>query len=249
MVDYSDSIVCDYLEFGWPLGYLYDVHGFPSSNFRNHSGALNFRSEMHSYLQGELTRQSVVVPFTSVPFLNGMAVSPLNTVPKKDTTDRRVILDLSWPPGTSVNDGILPNVVDGSEFQLSYPTVDTIAALVVQKGPGCLIYKHDLKRAYWQFREDPYDFPSLGFKWGDLYFFDIALPMGLRSAAMACQRITNAVSYICEQHGFDVLNYLDDFQGVETPDNADRAVAAGCFTRSFPWMFLFGSHLSTSWNA
>ena len=46
---------------------------------------------------------------------------------------------------------------------------------------------------------------------------------------MACQRITNAVSYICEQHGFDVLNYLDDFQGVETPDNADRAF---CFTQS-----------------
>lgn len=206
------------------MGYLYDVHCFPSSNFRSHSGALNFWPEMHSYLQGELTRQSVVGPFTSVSFHNGMALS-------------------------SLNDGILPNVVDGSEFQLSYPTVDTIAALVVQKGPGCLIYKHDLKRAYWQFREDPYDFPSLGFKWDDLYFFDIALPMGLRSAAMACQRITNAVSYICEQHGFDVLNYLDDFQGVETPDNADRAVAAGCFTRSFPWMFLFGSHLSTSWNA
>lgn len=32
LVDYSDSIVCDYLEFGWPVGYLYDVHGFPSSN-------------------------------------------------------------------------------------------------------------------------------------------------------------------------------------------------------------------------
>ena len=206
------------------MGYLYDVHCFPSSNFRSHSGALNFWPEMHSYLQGELTRQSVVGPFTSVSFHNGMALS-------------------------SLNDGILPNVVDGSEFQLSYPTVDTIAALVVQKGPGCLIYKHDLKRAYWQFREDPYDFPSLGFKWDDLYFFDIALPMGLRSAAMVCQRITNAVSYICEQHGFDVHNYLDDFQGVETPDNADRAVAAGCFTRSFAWMFLFGSHLSTSWNA
>lgn len=95
LVDYSDSIVCDYLEFGWPVGYLYDVHGFPSSNFRNHSGALHFRSEMHSYLQGELNRQSVVGPFTSVPFRNSMAVSPLNTVPKKDTTDRRVILDLS----------------------------------------------------------------------------------------------------------------------------------------------------------
>ena len=223
LVNYCDSIVCDYLEFGWPVGYLYDVHGFPLSNFRNHSGALNFPSDMHSYLQGELARKSVVGPFISVPFRNGMAVSPLYTVPKKDTSERRVILDLSWPPGTSVNDGILPNVLDGSEFQLSYPTVDSIAALVVQKGPGCLIYKRDLKRAYRQFRVDPYDFPLLGFKWEDQYFFDIVLPMGLRSAAMACQRITNAVSYICAQHGFDVLNYLDDFQGVETPDNADRA--------------------------
>ena len=54
--------------------------------------------------------------------------------------------------------------------------------------------------------------------------------MGLRSAAMACQRITSAISYICSRRGFDVLNYLDDFQGVEVPDTA---TAAFRFLQSF----------------
>ena len=151
-----------------------------------------------------------------------MAVSPLNTVPKKDTMECRVILDLSWPPDTSVNDAILPNLVDGLEFQLCYPTMDDIADLVVQKGPGCLIYKRYLKGAYRQFQVDPYNFPSLGFKWNCQYFFDIVLPIGLRSAAMACQRITNAVSYICSLHGFDVLNYLDDFTRGGDADHTDH---------------------------
>jgi len=32
--------------------------------------------------------------------------SPLNTVAKRDSDERRVIVDLSWLCGTSVNDGI-----------------------------------------------------------------------------------------------------------------------------------------------
>ena len=75
-----------------------------------------------------------------------------------------------------------------------------------------------------QFRRvDPYDFPLLGFHWNDSYYFDVVVPMGLRSAAMACQRITSGISYICSRRGFDVLNYLDDFQGVELPYKAATA--------------------------
>ena len=92
-----------------------------------------------------------------------------------------------------------------------------------------MIYKCDLRKAYRQFYVDPYDFPLLGFHWNDCYYFDVVLPMGLRSAAMACQRITSGISYVCSQQGFDVLNYLDDFQGVEVPDNAATAF---CFLQS-----------------
>ena len=48
--------------------------------------------------------------------------------------------------------------------------------------------------------------------------------MGLRMAAMACQRVTTAVREICSRVGYDVFNYLDDFIGVE--ETRDRAEAA-----------------------
>ena len=104
-----------------------------------------------------------------------------------------------------------------------YPTVDSIANLIVAKGQGCLIYKCDLKRAYRQFAVDPYDYPLLGFEWNNEYYFDTVLPMGLRSAAMACQCVTSAVAFISQSNGYDVLNYLDDFQGVESTESACSA--------------------------
>ena len=82
-----------------------------------------------------------------------------------------------------------------------------------------------------------YDYEQFGFPVSQLqsvftgmtYYFDVVLPMGLRSATMACQRITSGISYVCSQQGFDVLNYLDDFQGVEVPGNAATAF---CFLQS-----------------
>ena len=46
--------------------------------------------------------------------------------------------------------------------------------------------------------------------------------MGLRSAAMACQRVTNSVCFLLSQAGCSALSYLDDFMGVSTPHNAGR---------------------------
>jgi hypothetical protein len=60
----------------------------------------------------------------------------------------------------------------------------------------------------------------LGFLGKITYFFRV-LSIGLRSAAYICQRVTNAVSYICDFHyGLQVINYLDDFAGCNTPDKA-----------------------------
>ena len=73
------------------------------------------------------------------------------------------------------------------------------------------------------FLVDPLDYPLLGYCWKHSLYFDLVLPMGLRSAAMACQRITNAVCYICEMEGHHILSYLDDFIGVATPDIAWQA--------------------------
>ena len=104
--DYHDNVIVDYLEFSWPVGYDYEKYGFPVSQLHNHSGAINYPNELDIYLEAELARHSIAGPFLSPPFSGRIAISPLNSVPKKDSTERRIILDLSWPLNTSVNTGI-----------------------------------------------------------------------------------------------------------------------------------------------
>ena len=44
--------------------------------------------------------------------------------------------------------------------------------------------------------------------------------MGLRSAAYICQRVTNAIRFMCQMLHITIVNYLDDFAGTEQPDLA-----------------------------
>lgn len=99
-------------------------------------------------------------------------------------------------------------------ISLTYPTIDSIVDAVISLGHGCLLYKCDLKKAYRQFPVDPKDYHLLGYTWDNEFYFDMVLTMGLRSAAMACQRSNSAVSWISQQQGCSFFNYLDDFIGV-----------------------------------
>lgn len=92
-------------------------------------------------------------------------------------------------------------------------------------GTGCLWFKRDLKRAYHQLPVDPFDYPLLGYLWRDYLYFDVCLPMGLRSADMACQCVTNAVCFMLAQAGCQVLSYLDDFMGISPPSTASEHFA------------------------
>lgn len=216
--DYPDNIICEFLEFGWPLGYHSEV--LPVFDLRNHRGALNFPAAVESYLTDEIHLGRVAGPFDVIPFTDAFVASPLNTVPKRDSSERRVIVDLSWPCGHSVNDGIPRDSFLGDPLDLSYPTIDAIVDAVVSLGRGCLLYKRDLRKAYRQFPVDPFDYHLLGYSWDGHFYFDTVLTMGLRSAAMACQRSTSAVSWILAQRGRAVFNYLDDFIGISPSSDA-----------------------------
>lgn len=136
---------------------------------------------------------------------------------KRDSQERRVIVDLSWPSGSSVNDGIPSGSFLGELFELTYPTIDAIVSAIVSLGRGCMLYKRDLRKAYRQFPVDPHDYYLLGYPWNRQFYFDTVLTMGLRSAAMACQRSTSAVSWILNRRGLSTFNYLDDFIGFSPP--------------------------------
>ena len=86
-------------------------------------------------------------------------------------------------------------------------------------GPGCLLYKRDLKGAFRQFGIDPGDYSFTGLSWEDSIFIDTRLAMGLRSASYCCQSVTELVAKLASRQAH-VLVYLDDFGGVEAKDKA-----------------------------
>jgi hypothetical protein len=131
-----------------------------------------------------------------------------------------VILDLSFPSGQSINDGIPDNEYLGQPCDLVYPGVDEFIRLINQVGQGAWMFKRDLKKAYRQFHIDYADIPKLGYQWNNQLFFDRVLPMSLKSSAFICQRITNAVAYCAAQQGFRIINYLDDFAAADTRSGA-----------------------------
>ena len=180
---------------------------------------------MKKYLKKECMYGSILGPFKDNPFESNLVISPLNSVPKKDSEDRRIILDLSFSENDmndgSVNSHICKDLYLGQPVKVTYPSVDSLVELIRRKGSGCLCFKRDLKRAYHQIPICPGDWNLVGFSWNGHIFFDRVLSMGLRSAAYICQRVTNAVRSVLNKHfNQDIINYLDDFYGCEEATTA-----------------------------
>ena len=217
--DYADKRIVDYLEYGFPIG---QSGIFYSTTWpQNHKGAVSFPEVIDSYIDQEKSHNAIIGPFTSNPFKVPLALSPLNSVEKNDSSERRIILDLSFPKGNSINEGISPNHHMGEDIKIRYCKVDDLVNLVKIKGQNCLLFKRDLKRAYRQIPVDPGDLHLLGWTWKGKIYIDCVLPMGLRSSAMMCQRVTDAIRHIMmKNHGVFVVNYLDDFAGCENMNSA-----------------------------
>ncbi|CAG2233229.1 unnamed protein product [Mytilus edulis] len=166
----SDTESEDFLEFGWPVGY--SKHEFPETIVRNHKSALFFSEHIDEYINKELSYNALVGPFKVNPFQVPLATSPLSSVPKKDTIERRTIMNLSFPIGTSVNDGIPKHTNMGDPFTLHYLANDHLVQFINEKGPNCLLYKVDIQRCYRWLPVDPYDYHLLGLVWNHKLYFD-----------------------------------------------------------------------------
>lgn len=102
--DYHDNELCYFLLFGWPVGFHSDTP--PVSVGENHASAKAHMSHLYKFIETELKHQALAGPFTASPFQPWTRLSPLMTREKKDSDSRRVIVDLSFPAGHAVNDGI-----------------------------------------------------------------------------------------------------------------------------------------------
>ena len=222
LTDYEDREIIEWLRFGFSISR--DVHApDPVISNINHTGANKFPEVIDKFIENELKLGSLLGPFYECPFNDRIGISPISTRPKKDSPDRRIIVDLSFPPLYSVNDAINKKLYCGEVINLHYPSVDAMAKRIHDLGPGCLLWKIDMSRYFFQLPLCPFDYSLIGIKWKNLIYFFKVIPMGLTSAAYCAQRVSNAISYIHKSHGHWSVNYLDDFGSVELPSNAWRS--------------------------
>ena len=96
-VGFPDRDAIDFLEYGFPISFVGEVHQtLPPGN---HKGAREFPEAIDDYVRRECELGATLGPFAENPLEDSaLAISPLNSMPKTDASERRVILDLSFPP-------------------------------------------------------------------------------------------------------------------------------------------------------
>ena len=106
---------------------------------------------------------AVLGPFNEKPIHN-MHISPFLSREKSDSSDRRIIVDLRFPPAFSVNVNIQKDVYLESPFLLTLPTVDHIIQKILKFGKGSHIAKVDISRVFRNLKIDRAEIFLLGLK-------------------------------------------------------------------------------------
>lgn len=213
---YEDIEVVEWLRFGWPVDRSHEQPD-PILRVTNHRSAIENADIIDKYIEKEIGLGAMFGPFLAIPWSSRVGINPLQTRLKRNSlTKRRVIQNLSWPPsGGSVNEGIPVGTYLGQPMKLKYPSVDTLADRIASIDELILIYGFDMNRAYRQLNLDPSDYPLMGMYWKGFFFWDCNSPMGLRMAAIFCQRTTNSIRFIHQQNGYWLMNYQDDLNSAE----------------------------------
>ena len=216
LVGYWDSQLIDLLYFGFPLDFN---RGSPLQwEGSNHKSATEYPGDIEAYLTEELQYKAIVGPFDHHPCPGGH-ISPFLTREKPNSDNRRVIVDLSWPLGQSVNAGIDKTSYLGTDFLLTLPTIDHITDQLKALGKGCHLYKIDISRAFRHIKVDPLDYDLLGLSWCHVYV-DTCVPFGTKHGFQIFQHCSEAMRYIMRQNGHKIVGYIDDYVGFGVPSEA-----------------------------
>ena len=173
---------------------------------RNLRSARDHADRVSAAVALEVERGHTAGPFATPPF-PVLHCSPLGAAPKKDGSVR-LVLDLSSPRGSSINEGICRE-----DFSVLYSTFDDAVKLVRELGPSAFLGKLDLRHA---FRICPVRLDQLhllGYRWNGFFYVDLRLPFGSRSSPCLFNNVAEvlawALVHVCGI--VFLLHYLDDF--------------------------------------
>ncbi|KAL5518219.1 hypothetical protein EMCRGX_G003910 [Ephydatia muelleri] len=164
------SYICTGLQIGFRIGFA--RHKPLRNAASNMLSAMQHPEQIDEYLEKELRLGRMLGPFRDLGGLPLVHISRFGVIPKGHNTGKwRLITDLSFPPGNSVNDGIDPAICS-----LRYTTVEDVASVAAQLGPHTLMAKIDIESAYRLIPVHPEDRFLLGVNWRDQVYIDPMLP-------------------------------------------------------------------------
>ena len=192
------------------------------STLVNHASARNFSDHIDKYLREELQFQAILGPFDDPPIK--MHISPLMTREKSGSDSRRAIIDLSFPKSSSLHDGVAKNSYLGTEFQMHYPSVDSIIQTLRTLSPSARIFKVDISRAFRQLKIDPGDIDLLGLQHKDQLYLDLSVPFGYCLGSFFFSKISDSTKYIMANNGHNALvNYIDNLIYCSLPSTVNQS--------------------------
>ncbi len=189
------------------------IHGFDlgfRGEFTETSPPNNASSKRHKDLlttsvNKEVERGHTAGPFDEPPFVRNH-ISPLGADLKPDGS-ARLIMDLSQPQGSSINE-----FISKEEFPTEYVHFDVATALVRKMGKGCLLSKVDIKHAFRLLPVRPQDWPLLVYFWEGKYYVDLKLPFGARSSPSIFTDFADLLCWIFSNNfGLVIIHYADDY--------------------------------------
>ena len=139
LFDYEDKMLVNYLRYGFAISH-FDLKGSKSIP-KNWPGAVANKTSLANYFQVELKNKAVMGLFEENPFNCNAFYSPLNTRDKKDSMEKKIIFNMSFPKGNSINDRTKKDQYLDEKISLKYPTVDNLVEIVRNKGCGCMLLK------------------------------------------------------------------------------------------------------------
>ena len=195
---------------GFKFGFQIPYEGPREHRFSKNHGSAKCNSKLvEEIIMKEVAVGRVAGPFFSMPIRNLM-ISPVGLVPKSTPGEMRLIFDLSFPNGSSINEGIPREYAS-----VSYTSFDAVVDMVLKEGQGCSLIKIDVKSAFRLLPIHPSDFSLLGMSVGEKIFVDKCLPFGLSASCALFEKFSTFLEWCIKQAvGSDLLiHYLDDFCG------------------------------------
>jgi hypothetical protein len=215
---HPDQALASYIHMGlltgFRIGYSHN-RAHLRSRTTNHPSALGNMKVVDERIAAELAAGRLLGPVPA-PLSPLVHISPLGLVPKPHQANKwRMICDLSSPLGSSVNDGISPDLCS-----LHYAKVDDAVNIIRRLGRSTQLVKLDLKDAYRIVPVHPADYHLLGIRWRGNTYVDRALPFGLRSAPKIFNAIADLIAWVLTCQGVKFqLHYLDDFLLLGSPNS------------------------------